>query len=112
MDLNAPPKMTLHPLSSKGGAFVLKFGLIFRKATMTHSVMVAFLFLRMRNLISGIVGALALLNPADKIKPALYPYGNSTGFVRLYCSAGASIVSIRLDTKEAYIPPTRFAPIS
>ena len=27
---NAPPKMTLHPLSSKGGAFVLKLGLVFK----------------------------------------------------------------------------------
>ena len=26
MDLNAPPKMTLHPLTPKGGAFVLKLG--------------------------------------------------------------------------------------
>ncbi len=25
---NAPPKMTLHPLISKGGAFVLKLGLV------------------------------------------------------------------------------------
>ena len=28
---NAPPKMTLHPLISKGGAFVLKLGLVFKK---------------------------------------------------------------------------------
>ena len=26
-----PPKMTLHLLSSKGGAFVLKLGLVFKK---------------------------------------------------------------------------------
>ena len=30
-----PPKMTLYPLISKGGAFVLKLGLVFRKTTAT-----------------------------------------------------------------------------
>ena len=29
MDLNAPPKMTLHPLPQKVGAFVSKLGLVF-----------------------------------------------------------------------------------
>ena len=29
---NAPPKMTLHPLLSKGGAFVLKLGLVFSQS--------------------------------------------------------------------------------
>jgi hypothetical protein len=28
---NAPPKMPLHPLISKGGAFVLKLGLVFKQ---------------------------------------------------------------------------------
>jgi hypothetical protein len=28
---NAPPKMILHPLDSKGGAFVLKLWSVFRK---------------------------------------------------------------------------------
>ena len=28
---NAPPKMTLHPLTSKEGAFVLKLGLVFKE---------------------------------------------------------------------------------
>ena len=27
---NAPPKKTLHPLTSKGSAFVLKLGLVFK----------------------------------------------------------------------------------
>ena len=39
---NAPPKMTLHPLTSKGGAFVLKLGLVFKKNT-TQFRVVSFL---------------------------------------------------------------------
>lgn len=34
---NAPPKMTLHPLISKGGAFVLKLGLVFKKKDLLFS---------------------------------------------------------------------------
>ena len=33
-----PPKMTLHLLSSKGGAFVLKLGLVFKKKAHPNGV--------------------------------------------------------------------------
>lgn len=40
---NAPPKMTLHPLISKGGAFVLKLGLVSNKTTVFVLKTVVFL---------------------------------------------------------------------
>ena len=39
---NAPPKMTLHPLTSKGGAFVLKLGLVFKITSLPFGRLVVF----------------------------------------------------------------------
>ena len=33
-----PPEMTLHPLTSKGGAFVSKLGLVFKKSPTAYAV--------------------------------------------------------------------------
>jgi len=36
--------MTLHPLTSKGGAFVLKLGLVFKKKTLSNFGRIFFLY--------------------------------------------------------------------